>query len=117
MAELIDAEMLILRLKAIRDFYGTKTAKDRAGRGGVVACICAVHDAQRIEAEPIRRGRWREISAHRDYDGDILRDYECTECLGIIRDVPDCWQSENLSLDRYCSMCGAKMDGGAENDA
>lgn len=52
---LIDAEMLLLRLKAIRDYYGTDTAKDRAGRGGVVACICAVHDAQRIEAEPIVR--------------------------------------------------------------
>ena len=72
MAELIDAEMLILRLKAIRDYYGTDTAKDRAGRGGVVACICAVHDAQRIDAEPVRHGRWREISAHRDYDGVML---------------------------------------------
>lgn len=68
------------------------------------------------DAEIVRRGRWREISAHRDYDGDILRDYECTECLAIIRDIPDVWQSENYSLYRYCPNCGARMEGG-EHDA
>ena len=68
-----------------------------------------------VDAEPVRHGQWREISAHIDYDGDILRDYECSECFGIIRDVPDVWQYENFHLDRYCAMCGAKMDGGGDH--
>lgn len=59
-------------------------------------------------------GKWRRISVHRDDDdGNILRDYECSACLGIIRDVPDTTNPE-LELDRFCPMCGARMDGDTE---
>lgn len=57
-----------------------------------------------------KQGRWREISAHRDDNGYILRDYECTHCLGILRDVSDTDNPE-LEMDRYCPMCGAYMRG------
>lgn len=63
-----------------------------------------------IEYEkPIRgkTGRWKEIFAHRDDEGDILRDYECTNCLGIICDVID---DAEKDLPTYCCMCGAKME-------
>ena len=53
-----------------------------------------------------KTGRWKEILVHRDDEGDILRDYECTNCLGIICDVPD---DDEKELPRFCCMCGAKM--------
>ena len=98
MAELIDAEMLILRLKAIRDYYGTSTAKDRAGRGGVVACICAVHDAQRIDAEPIVR---------------------CGECVNMRPDGRcTVFADERIrpSVSDFCSYGERREEGGAENE-
>ena len=67
-----------------------------------------INSLQTITLSP--SGKWREISSHRDDDGYILRDYECSVCLGIIRDVPDCLNSD-LELDRYCPMCGARMGG------
>lgn len=49
-------------------------------------------------------GRWRKIL--RNHDG--TSDYECSACLGIIMDVPD---DDEHELNRYCSFCGARMDG------
>ena len=54
------------------------------------------------------RGQWRELSTHRDDEGDILRDYECSVCLGIIRDIPD--PLTPTELPKFCCMCGAKME-------
>ena len=58
--------------------------------------------------QPPKTGQWKEILVHRDDEGDILRDYECTNCLGIICDVPD---DDEKELPRFCCMCGAKMEG------
>ena len=63
------------------------------------------------ESTAIRRGHWREISKHKDYDGDVVRDYECTQCGTKLLDVPDVWQSKNMHLPSYCWHCGARMDG------
>lgn len=57
---------------------------------------------------PVRHGYWRPI-LHKDGKTD----YECSCCLGIIMDVPD---DDEHDLCAWCSMCGAKMDGG-ETDA
>lgn len=63
-----------------------------------------------VDAEPVRHGHYIEIGAHRDEDGYILRDYECSNCFGIHVDIPD----DEHDLAPYCCMCGAKMDGGAD---
>ena len=88
MNKVIDAEQLLLRLYAIRDYYGTKTAQQRAGRGGVVACICAVKEIPKIDAEPIRHGQW--------------------ECGGI---CSECGLDNEERKTDYCPNCGARMDG------
>ena len=66
---------------------------------------CVIDEVSNI---PQKTGRWKEILVHRDDEGDILRDYECTNCLGIICDVPD---DDEKELPRFCCMCGAKMEG------
>lgn len=98
MALMIDAEMLVLRLKAIREFYGTNTAKDRAGRGGVVACICAVNEFPKIDAEPIRNGRW--IKTNR-----FGETFVCSACEEVY---------SHRGAEKYCPYCGARMDGGVK---
>lgn len=69
-----------------------------------------------IEAEPVRHGRWREVSRYRDENGYIVTDQECSECLGMSMEVPEV--DDGTELPRYCMMCGAKMDAKevAEND-
>lgn len=108
MSDLIDSKMLILRLKAIRDYYGTKTAEERAGRGGVVACICAVHDFPTVDAEPVRHGRWIPIEYDSYADGAPLwNKWECSECYHE-------HNGEEDTLTDFCPDCGARMDGDGE---
>ena len=84
MARLIDADAKIEQLKKnfCENCERRKCGKRKKYPIFGVACVtCWVMDAAEemdnaptIEAEPVRHGRWREISAHKDYDGDILRD-------------------------------------------
>ena len=99
MARLIDADALIERLKAIRDLYGTKNERERAARGGVVACICAVHDAPTVNAEPVRNGRWIDWSMWGESK------YQCTEC-----------NAEMKYKTNFCPRCGAKMESEVQDD-
>lgn len=57
-------------------------------------------------------GKWREISSHKDENGRTTRDYECSTCLGILRDVPD---SDTEDLIRYCCMCGSRNERSINN--
>ena len=61
----------------------------------------------KLPSVQLKTGQWKEILVHRDDEGDILRDYECTNCLGIICDVPD---DDEKELPRFCCMCGAEME-------
>lgn len=63
-----------------------------------------VENAPTIEAEPVRRGRWVSDEA------DIL--FHCSECE---TQVSTNWDYEDLQWN-YCPNCGAKMDGGKEDD-
>lgn len=54
-----------------------------------------------IEAEPVRHGRWIKQENHGGSTYSV-----CSEC-GAMMNLPWYW---------YCGKCGARMDGGAEND-
>lgn len=82
--------------------------------GEISACARDRDILEMLENLPsvqLKTGQWKETLLHRDDEGDILRDYECTNCLGIICDVPD---DDEKELPRFCCMCGAKMEGGTE---
>ena len=65
-----------------------------------------IKQMQTIEAEPIRHGRWVEAAKHRDENGTILTDYECSECFAMLKDS----DSEQIKDERFCYNCGARMD-------
>lgn len=80
-------------------------------------CIDSIlEDIQRIEAEPVRHGRW----VH-----DDLGHTYCSECheripyIHFYSDEPNSdWDEEwdeEMPESAYCSHCGAKMDGGVGN--
>ena len=66
-----------------------------------------IYEMPTADVAPVRHGYWRPI-LHKDGKTD----YECSCCLGIIMDVPD---DDEHDLCAWCSMCGAKMDGGFDN--
>ena len=68
----------------------------------------SIRNAPTIDAEPVRHGLWetREYTTEDDWDdwGVINhREEVCSECGK--------WQSER---SKFCSHCGAKMDGEAD---
>lgn len=67
--------------------------------------LTAIDNAPTIEAEPLKHGRWifREEATPEFLPWDMW----CS-CCGEYHDSDD-------YSDRYCSKCGAKMDGGADN--
>lgn len=98
---LVDKDSLLAKLEAERQYL--------VNRGHLAAEHHVVHHALRIvydeptvDAEPVRHGKWRIVNVPKKWGGATLR---CTECnTGATR----VWN--------YCPNCGAKMDGGEEND-
>lgn len=67
----------------------------------VYGCMFAesVEEANTIEAEPVRHGRWTKDCCEYRYFY-----YKCSAC-GFVNDA----------RSKYCPHCGAKMNGGADN--
>ena len=65
--------------------------------------IHLLDNAPTIEAEPVKHGRWFEVKQPDRYGLRVMQECSC------------CGTRENW-LANYCPNCGAKMDGGAEND-
>lgn len=101
MAEYIEREALLREIeRRDRLMVGDKTIS-------VGALKRFILNRPSADVAPVRHGYWRPIL----HVGGKT-DYECSCCLGIIADVPD---DDEHDLCAWCSMCGAKMDGGADN--
>ena len=88
-----------------------KIRADQA-HGTFIECALRVKNAPTIEAEPVRHGRWIAVPAAHD-----TRIAKCSLC-GF-------WQKSKGNdktggymihkvVYRYCSACGARMDGGEQ---
>ena len=72
----------------------------------------SIIDAQpKTDVKRVRHGLWIEAAKHRDENGTILTDYECSECFAMVKDS----DAEEIESERFCYNCGARMDGGADN--
>ena len=61
---------------------------------------------------PVRHGRWEKAQDMRRMDGNIY-DYRCSLCDSLAEKGG---YNNYDKLTNYCPNCGAKMDGGADND-
>ena len=108
MAKYIDREALVEWLKRIP----LKDLSDGRGLCRVIfeddfkRAIKKIPKGIIVDVAQVRHGYWRPIL----HVGGKT-DYECSCCLGIIADVPD---DDEHDLCAWCSMCGAKMDGGED---
>lgn len=104
MAEYIEREATIELLRSLgsRDYRREKGTIQEA-----IKMVSFPEYTPSADVTPVRHGYWRPIL----HVGGKT-DYECSCCLGIIAGVPD---DDEHDLCAWCSMCGAKMDGGAED--
>ena len=105
MSDLISRRAVLDRLGMLRRDYTLKAGY----RDAMTDAIGEVRDALTIDAVPVVHGRWetREYTTEDDWDdwGVINhREEVCSECGK--------WQSER---SKFCSHCGAMMDGDDEN--
>ena len=95
---LIDLNTLLMELKKMESgYYASEFEEDNIMGLGVMMAIRKVKDAPTIEAEPVRHGEWVECGFRA----------KCSVCggSGSIYDAP-------INPYKYCPYCGAKMDGG-----
>lgn len=97
---LIDADALVY--SRVRIFYGLMDdGTPMVGGFNAVVMSCAIREAPTVDAAPVVHGHWIFGTAnHREY-------MKCSVCL----------KSQTLTgVFTYCPNCGAKMDGGNEDD-
>lgn len=121
MPRLIDADLLIRNVGKIPQLRGITYGRIKN----------VVKEAPTIDAEPVRHGRWvwREDWGHPSiseppelFDAYWMCSACGTDLLQYLKshfpDIPsytECATDEVPTLER-CPNCGAKMDGGKEND-
>lgn len=77
------------------------------------AILCWINDMTTIEPE-VRHGRWegwttsKFTGKYKDYDEPEFKDYVYYTCS-------ECYRKSAIQ-ELYCPQCGARMDGGADND-
>ena len=74
-------------------------------RMGINTCLTFLNNANTIEAEPVRQGRW-EVSTDEWFETDVYTCSKCRESYVLVEGTP----KENLW--NYCPNCGCRMDGG-----
>lgn len=99
MARLIDADMCIEKIKDLPITYDAET---------VQRCIEVLSNAQTIDAEPVRHGKWIETEENHGFDDEVRnKALACSVCRVAFR-ISDYAQIEDF---RYCPNCGADMRG------
>lgn len=72
-----------------------------------IECENAVQSLPAADVAPVRHGRWAD---HREQDGA----WSCTAC-GEEVTICSCGKDKTWEFP-YCPNCGAKMNGGADDD-
>lgn len=115
MSDYIDRDLLLAEIKALKEspwYNGCGENYERIIRSdaiGVVVDLC-IKSAPAVDVQKIKHGKWIKM--------DIIPDdpdYFCSECRNFI----DVATGKVTPIERgllYCPNCGAKMDGGDNND-
>lgn len=86
---------------SIDECLGMKSMKSRA--------LGALHDVPAADVRPVVRGKW---IIHKPFDSGRHNCNECIECS-----VCGTWFGHDCyEISNFCPNCGAKMDGGADDE-
>lgn len=111
MPKLIDKKETIAKVFALSGFFVDRLDYEFELISAIIHRCCEEIDKQPTIEPKVRRGRWIEVAKHKDENGTILTDYECSECFSLLKDS----FPEQIEEERFCYNCGARMEGGADN--
>ena len=72
----------------------------------------AIDDLPSADVAPVRHGRWIEYGENKDGTHNIC----CSVCDGFFKSKGHANSCYTRNKYRYCHNCGARMDGGIENE-
>lgn len=98
MPEYIDRANLIARIK----YYVTHTPEDSGEHYAYSVVLNEVLNCPAADVVPVVHGKWEVIHVKNHWDKA-----RCSACKRVFESYE--WGSN------YCPVCGAKMDGGADN--
>lgn len=76
--------------------------ENKAYAEGWNSAVKIIKEAEIIDAEPVRHGRWEEAIRTRRSKAGKIEDFRCYECSACSK--------SSFYKTNYCSYCGAKMD-------
>ena len=103
---LIDADKVIELIEDEIIDCDDDTVLANGCRAGLTYARSIVATRPTIDAEPVRRGKW-EYAEDEVLDDLTFSAWKCS-CCGYYAYKPELWH--------YCPKCGARMDGGTEDD-
>lgn len=98
---LIDADALMKNIGKIPQLRGITYGRMKR----------AVEETPTVDAEPVRHGRWIPVDGEAPCD-----EWDCTACGRRMTFMVDMDEDDMAENYWRCPNCGAKMDGGAEDD-
>ena len=106
MAEYIEREAALSKLADLADTVGEA---DECTEETIKVCMRALRTIPATDVAPVGHGRWKYI-----YGDEFSETYKCDKCG---REFDICVELYRETLPTYCPSCGAKMDGGKEDEA
>lgn len=103
---MIDADKL---KKSMERMLCTGKEPDKERYTYDVVC-CVIDEEPYVDAYPVRHGRWEIVivSTSNPYESEI--EEKCSLCGRFVQ------RYGTQPQDNYCPFCGAKMDGGEDNE-
>jgi rubrerythrin len=99
----------LIDANAFSEQYGNYYAEEGPEDGFIGTVGDLIAKQPTIEAEPVRHGRWKCIDEYEEF-GEEMADYLCESCGYVISRLKN-------QKPKFCEGCGARMDGGADNDS
>lgn len=108
---LIDVDDFDNKLEKVMLRYQAKGRKQVAEDYNFVRTVLTT--APTVDAVPVVHGRWNKTQEPLGW-----RDVDCIECSNCheIWLIDEDYGFDDLEFWKYCPNCGAKMDGGNENE-
>lgn len=99
----------IVKQKAISALITEADTHSNPVKKAYTRAVAIIEQIAADDVQPVKRGAWRKDE--QDYDAYV----KCSEC-GLNLSISNYIENEWREILKYCPCCGARMDGGNEDE-